>query len=360
MIYRALGLMSGSSLDGLDMAFVEFHEAGGKWTFELKQADCLPYSKEWEVKLAQATKLNAGEYLLLHTEYGRYIASQVKHFIEKYELDYQVQLISSHGHTTFHFPEQHTTGQLGDGASIAALTGIATVTDLRAVDMALGGQGAPIVPIGERLLWPGYPILLNLGGIANVSIQSNDKHVAFDICPANKVLNLLIQETGKAYDDGGSLAAQGTVNEPLLSALNALDYYSKPYPKSLANDFGIEIVYPLVKNAGLTLPDALATYVEHIAVQLKQALLSFKSEEPISMLITGGGAHHRYMGSRINYHLASLNITAEIPDASIINYKEAIVMALMGVLRWREEVNVYSAVTGAERNSVGGALWITT
>lgn len=363
MVYRAIGLMSGSSLDGLDIAFVQFQETGGKWTYEIIKADCHPYSDEWTARLSDAITLNARDYLLLHTAYGAYIGQAVHDFIAQHGLQYKVQLIASHGHTTFHMPDQKMTGQLGDGAAIAATTGINTVTDLRAMDVALGGQGAPIVPIGERILLSEYGFCLNLGGIANISLNDPGQNIAFDVCPANRVLNMLAQQAGKNYDEDGKLARAGKVDEKLLQQLNALDYYAKPYPKSLANDFGTDVVYPIVSAAGLSNEDALRTYVEHIAVQIKESAaallkLAKNNDEEQKLLATGGGALNGFMIERLQELLKPLNITVELPDENLIQYKEAVIMALMGVLRWREENNVLSSVTGASRNSIGGAVWI--
>ncbi|HLY71604.1 MAG TPA: anhydro-N-acetylmuramic acid kinase [Puia sp.] len=362
MIYKAIGIMSGSSLDGLDIAFVHFQENAGKWNFELIKASCYPYDAEWTNKLQSAHTLNAFQYQCLHTEYGHHIGRQVNNFIEENDLHYQVQLIVSHGHTTFHSPENKLTAQLGDGASIAAETGINTITDLRAMDIALGGQGAPLVPIGEILLFGGYDFYLNLGGIANLSFDNKQTYVAFDVCPANRVLNILASQTGKDYDDGGALAAAGKMDEELLSALGRLEYYSTAHPKSLPNSFGTEIILPLIKNSGCSIPDALRTYTEHIALQIKKAmeeLLSYRPPSPhYSLLITGGGAHNHFLTGRLQQTLQSLHITITFPEKDIIDFKEAIIMAFIGVLRWREENNVLASVTGARRNSIGGAVWI--
>ncbi|MBK5273016.1 MAG: anhydro-N-acetylmuramic acid kinase, partial [Bacteroidia bacterium] len=254
MVYRVVGLMSGSSLDGLDIAFVEFHENAGTWSFEIIQADCYNYSNEWVSKLKNAPSLSALDYQLLHVEYGHYIGQQVNHFIEVNNLNYQVALIASHGHTTFHLPSKKMTAQLGDGAAIAAETKLPVVTDLRSLDIAFGGEGAPIVPIGEQLLWNDYDFFLNIGGIANISFNGNTAsgsgYIAFDVCPANKVLNMLAKETGKDFDDEGTIAATGTINTDLLEKLNALDYYQRSYPKSLGNEFGTETVYPMIRDTG--------------------------------------------------------------------------------------------------------------
>ena len=362
--------MSGSSLDGLDLALVEFQEVSGKWSYAVKAAACYPYSYEWEEKLRTATLLNALDYQLLHTVFGQYIGEQVNLFIQKNKLQFRVQLIASHGHTTFHVPAQKMTAQLGDGAAIAAATGINVVSDLRAMDIALGGQGAPIVPIGEKLLWPEYDLLLNIGGIANLTLNNALNNIAFDVCAANRVLNLLAKEAGKNYDEGGSLAAKGKLRIELLNELNALDYYKKPYPKSLANDFGTEVVWKLIRDteygmqdSGNWIPDALRTYVEHIAVQVKLAITSpgISSRLPATgsrILVTGGGAHNTFLIDRLKDILSHHGIEVNIPEKELIDFKEAIVMALIGVLRWREENNVLSSVTGASRNSIGGAVWI--
>jgi len=365
MVYKVIGLMSGSSLDGLDIAYVELQDqpsssqrlAPRVWGYQLLHTSTLPYSDEWRRRLAGATGLSAFDYQLLHVEYGRYIGEQVNQFIEKHGLHYKVQLIASHGHTVFHDPARRMTAQLGDGAAIAATTRINVVSDLRAMDVALGGQGAPIVPIGERLLLAGYDYFLNLGGIANISHEG----IAFDVCPANRVLNALAEVEGKPFDAGGALAAMGSVDRRLLEQLNSLDYYSQAFPKSLANEFGTETVLPMVLQAGLSTADALRTYVEHIAVQIARAVerLAAGAAEGgdgarPKMLVTGGGAHNTFMVDR----LRSVGIDVVVPEAQLVDYKEALVMALIGVLRWREENNVLASVTGASRDSIGGAVWI--
>jgi len=243
------------------------------------------------------------------------------------------------------------TAQLGDGAPIAAITGLPVVTDLRTLDMALGGQGAPIVPIGEKWLFPTYAYFLNLGGIANVS--TGDR-IAFDVCPANRVLNLLASRKGASFDPGGAWASAGRLLPDLLAALNGLDYYRLPPPKSLDNAFGTEIVYGIIRDSGCSPEDGLRTYTEHIALQVAAAL---QGGAPGEMLVTGGGAHNRYLVARIAAHVEPLGIQVMVPDPDLVNFKEALVVALFGVLRWRQEVNVLASVTGASRDSIGGALW---
>lgn len=360
MVYRAIGLMSGSSLDGLDIAFVEFQENAGKWKFEILETACAGYSQEWMHRLNGATGLSAVEYQLLHIDYGHWLGQQVNNFIEEHGLQYKVALIASHGHTTFHIPSKKMTAQLGDGASIAAETQLPVVSDLRSLDLAFGGQGAPIVPIGEKLLLNEYSYFLNLGGIANISADT-DRYIAFDVCPANKVLNLLAAEKGKSYDAEGQMAGSGKINNELLQELNDQDYYRQPFPKSLANDFGTDHIYPLIKQKSISTEDALRTYVEHIAIQIKNSLQPFSSgEKPgnkIQLLVTGGGALNDFMVKVLRNHLSEIDIEVVIPEKNLINFKEATIMALIGVLRWRQEYNVFSSVTGSKRDSIGGALW---
>lgn len=361
MFYRVIGVMSGSSLDGLDIAFIEFEESRGKWTYEIMAAECKPYNSEWFQKLQNATNFSAYEYLLLHTAYGHYIGEQVNEFINKNELHHKVQLITSHGHTTFHAPQFKTTAQLGDGAAIAAATEINVVSDLRALDIAFGGQGAPIVPIGEKLLFNDYSLFLNLGGIANLSCKTEGGYIAFDVCAANKVLNLLAQADGKEYDENGTIATSGKVYTPLLTRLNALSYYSLSYPKSLANKFGTDEVFPLVNGFNISNADKLRTYSEHIVVQIGNSIKKLDAANKISgskLLVTGGGAFNGFLVHRLTQVLQSFKIEVVVPDAMLINYKEALVMGLIGVLRWREEYNVLDTVTGASRSSIGGAVWI--
>ena len=359
MVYKVIGLMSGSSLDGVDIAYVELQEQQATqrqgprgWGYSILQAATVPYPEEWRRRLAGATGLSAREYLLLHAEYGRYLGERVLEFIGEGGLEFRVQLISSHGHTAFHDPARRMTAQLGDGAAIAATTRINVVSDLRGVDVALGGQGAPIVPMGERLLLSGYDYFLNLGGIANIS---RDK-VAYDVCPANRVLNALAADAGMEYDAGGALAATGRVDAGLLERLNGLGYYGEGYPKSLANEFGTETVLPLVRQAGLPTADALRTVVEHVVEQVGRAVAVFNSGG--KLLATGGGAHNDFLVGRLRERLGATGVEVVVPDALLVDYKEAVVMALIGVLRWREENNVLASVTGASRDSINGAVWI--
>lgn len=361
MQYKVIGLMSGSSLDGLDIAYVHFEESAGKWSFEIRETACIPYLPVLKEKLSGATGLSAKEYLLLHTEFGHYLGTTVNDFIEEKGLAYQVQLIASHGHTSFHIPEKRMTAQLGDGAAIAAVTGIHTITDFRSSDIALGGQGAPVVPIGEKILFGEYDLFLNIGGIANISIRFPEP-IGFDVCPANRILNLLVADTEKGYDEDGRLASKGTVDVQLLNELNQVDYYQQPFPKSLSNDFGLTVVFPMIEKAKLPKEDALRTYVEHMVIQISKAakqliINGVKEGVSLTLLVTGGGAHNRFLMERLKSVLSVNGIELLLPEKELVDYKEALIIALMGVLRWREEENVLSSVTGSLRNNINGAIW---
>lgn len=362
MVYKAIGIMSGSSLDGLDIAFVHFQEIAGKWSYEIMHTDCYAYNTEWTNKLKNAISLTAFDYQLLHTDYGHYIGKEVNKFIHTYNLYHQVDLIASHGHTTFHVPNLQMTAQLGDGAAIAATTALPVVSDLRALDIAFGGQGAPIVPIGEKLLLTNYQYFLNLGGIANLSFNNPSNYIAFDVCAANRVLNMLVAPAGKDFDEDGKIAATGKINNALLNELNEQAYYQLSFPKSLANNFGTELIYPLIQKYQLSMPDALRTYVEHIAIQIKNTIQTITPQPLLtthhSLLTTGGGALNSFMIERISEQLKEFTIEVIVPDNTLINFKEALIMALIGVLRWREENNVLASVTGAKRNSINGAVWM--
>lgn len=358
MVYNVIGLMSGSSLDGLDLAFVTLTEISGKWSYELVAAACMPYTEQWKHDLRNAAQMTVPEYLKLDTRYGHYLAQQVNAFIAQNQLEHKVHFIASHGHTTWHEPAAGTTAQIGDSAAIAAHTLLPVIANLRSMDVALGGQGAPIVPIADRHLLSEYHFCLNLGGIANITVNQPEP-IAFDICPANQLLNFFAEKEGLQFDDDGALAAQGVLDQQALDAANNADFYQLPAPKSLHNGFSIDAILPLLQNINST-NNALHTACHHIAAQIAKAIEPFANPlQEQTLLITGGGAHNTFLVNTIQQYLSKLgDIMVVVPDEGLVNYKEAIAMALIGALRWREEVNVLSSVTGATINSVNGAIWV--
>ncbi len=355
--------MSGSSMDGLDVVFVHFLENAGHWSYEIKAADCYNYEERWRERLTKAPEAAAADYCLLHADYGHYLGKQVNRFIEAYGLHLQMDVIASHGHTVFHRPERGMTAQIGDGAAIAAETGVAVVSDLRNMDVAFGGQGAPLVPMGEKWLFPDYPLCLNLGGIANLSFHKETDCTAYDICPANKVMNMLAVKEGQVFDKNGEIARAGKVSNPLLEELNALSYYEKKPPKSLANEFGTRTVFSVIEKYSLSTADKMRTFVEHVVDQIeKNVALLLIDQHPLTseyqLLVTGGGALNTFLLTCIQERLRAYGVEPVVPDSDTVLYKEAIIMAFLGVLRWRENNSTLPSVTGASRASIGGALWM--
>ena len=346
--FKVIGLMSGSSLDGVDIAYVNFSHDNKRWFFQIVEAGNVPYSSYWKEQLAEAFNKKPEDLKELDKEYGRYLGTITKRFIEKYELE--PKLIASHGHTIFHRPDEGFTLQIGDGQEIAKATGITTVNDFRSEDVMKGGQGAPLVPIGDRHLFADYPICLNIGGIANVSYEYEGKRIAYDICIANQMLNYLANKLGYDYDNNGSFARQGKVNLDLLKTFNDNSYYDKEAPKSLGREFFEKYQHQIIEESSLDIRDILATATEHIASQIVK---STDILEKSKMLITGGGAKNNYLVERIS-ELSKHEVV--IPDSMIIDYKEALIFAFLGTLKMEGKINVLSSVTGATSDSSSGTI----
>lgn len=360
--YHVLGLMSGSSLDGLDIAYCRFVNNTGGWQFELLQTAVVEFTPEWIDRLKALPQSNARTLWQTHAALGNYFGECAAAFIAKHHLSGKVDVIASHGHTIFHFPPEGFTTQIGDGAAIAARTGVPVVCDLRTADIAQGGQGTPIVPIGDKLLFTGHRFCLNIGGIANISCKKDTGDiVAFDICAANQVLNNLAGMLGKEYDAGGAIARSGKLNTGLLDELSKAAFYSQPYPKSLDNSFSRTVVWPVLEQATIPVEDKLRTYTELIAHQVGAHIKAITVREGITLsaadkiLVTGGGAFNTYLTERIQ---ALSGVTVDVPTDELVKFKEALVIALMGVLRMRGEVNVLRSVTGAKKDTTGGAMYL--
>lgn len=341
--------MSGTSLDGLDIAFCEFVEEVGTWTYKIQCAETIPYTTEWKTALSVIGSGSAADFVTTDVEYGHLTGRLTRDFIERNNI--RADFIASHGHTVFHQPERKITSQVGRGSAIAAETGLPVVCDFRSKDVALGGQGAPLVPIGDDLLFHEFDFCLNIGGFANISFQSGGKRIAYDVCPANILLNQLALQEGFDYDPEGRMAAGGIVDKILLDTLNLLPYYMQPFPKSLGREWVVQHILPLLNSSGLPVRDLLATICEHIAIQVAA---SAGQKNGNRLLITGGGAFNAFLVSRIRHHATPEII---IPDAPTINFKEALIFAFLGVLRWRNEPNCLRSVTGALADSSGGAIY---
>ncbi len=346
MIFHAIGLMSGTSLDGLDICFARF-EKQSSWNFEIIKAETLAYPAAWEEKLRDSIHLPAEQLLELHADYGFYLGQSVKDFIKKHQLQ-DIDLIASHGHTVFHQPQKKFTLQIGDGRAIKLETNLPVVYDFRSQDVLMGGNGAPLVPIGDELLFSQYDACLNLGGFSNISLKVNTQRIAFDIAPVNIVLNVLAKMMGKNFDQNGDLARTGNINTELLAQLNALPFYQQPYPKSLGVEWCNEHIFPLLEN--IEVPDALATFTEHIAVQIANV---FNNHQLKDVLFTGGGTYNRYLTEKIQ---SKTDAQTVIPGRQIIEYKEAMIFAFMGLLRINNEINVLSSATGSLYDHSSGVI----
>ncbi|MDP3452920.1 MAG: anhydro-N-acetylmuramic acid kinase [Bacteroidales bacterium] len=344
---RIIGIMSGTSLDGLDLCFTQFDYRDGKWSYDILQAEAEDYPLEIKNKLATAQKMTALEYAHFNSDYGLYLGRRVKCFIDKYNL--KPDYIASHGHTIFHQPAIRFTAQIGSGAGIAAESGVDTICDFRTTDVALYGQGAPLVPVGDRNLFAAFDYCLNMGGFSNISYNSGDTRVAYDISPVNYVLNHYTRKVGLDYDKDGEIARSGKCNSELLERLNNLDFYTKSGPKSLGREWVEDVVIPLIDSAGLSLEDRLTTFCEHVAIQIGGHIKSGK------VLLTGGGAFNKYLVERMSANAPQCEYF--VPDSMTVNFKEALIFAFLGALYISDMPNCLKSVTGAKYDNIGGALY---
>lgn len=344
MLYKVIGLMSGTSLDGLDIAYCHYQIQNNKWSYTIIKAETLPYSESWVEKLVSAESSSAYEFARADKEFGEFLAASVNNFIARHNLE--VDIICSHGQTIFHRPEIKLTTQIGDINVLAAKTGILTIGDFRRLDLALGGQGAPLVPIGDRHLFGHYAQCLNLGGFSNISFERDNERIAYDVCPVNIVLNALARRQGMPYDKDGEMARSGEINKDLLSRLNDLEFYKIKEKKSLGKEWVLENVMPLLDEYDLKTSSLLATFSEHVADQLAKNISG-------EVLVTGGGAYNKFLISRLR---AKTSSKVHIPEKTIIDYKEAMIFGFLGVLRLRNEVNALASVTGASRDSCTGLI----
>lgn len=356
MLYRVIGVMTGTSMDGIDVVYchIYFDEL---WTYKIIKAGCKPIPQNWKTRLQQLQKATAFEFSKADVDFGQFLGETINSFINENQLQNEVDFIASHGQTIFHQPQKGVTVQLGDGAAISAVCKLPVVCNFRTMDVALGGQGAPIVPIGDKLFFSGYEFCLNIGGITNISFKNKKEIFAYDICPANLVLNELARQNGNEYDKDGELARLGKIDEKLLDELNTLEFYKKKSPKSLGQEFVDTVFLPALEKNNTNVNDKLRTVVEHIAMQVGKEVNYFSEKYNLKntkMLVTGGGAFNTFLIERIKEF--SL-VEVVIPNEQTVKFKEALVMALIGVLRFRNEINVLSSVTGAVQDTCGGEIY---
>ncbi len=346
--YHIIGVMSGTSLDGIDLAEINFDYSGGNWNFQILTAETVPYSSFWRDELREAIHYSKENLERLDFKYTEKLSEEISKFIRKNNIQ-EIDAVCSHGHTVFHRPEKGLTYQIGNLPRISKMLGHTVVCDFRVQDVQLGGQGAPLVPIGDRLLFSEYDFCLNLGGFANCSFEKNGERIAYDICPVNIVLNQYAEKCGKDFDEDGKLAASGMVNQNLLSKLNSLQFYSENPPKSLGLEWVSENIFPLLEAAEISSEDILRTFTEHIAMQLAEQFF-----ENSTVFITGGGAFNSFLIERLK-DIASVEVI--IPSTKIVEYKEALIFGLLGVLKLRKEVNCLASVTGASKDHSSGKIF---
>lgn len=347
--FISIGVMSGTSLDGLDLVACRF-TFSKSWNYEVLKAVTIPYAHKWMNKLSAAAELPAFDLALLNNEFGKFIGKQVAGFCS--DLPQKPDLVSSHGHTVFHQPLNRLTLQIGSGPFIAAYSGLPTACDFRSLDVALKGQGAPLVPIADELLFGDYELCLNLGGIANVSFREDGERKAFDICPANMAFNHFIKELGYEYDLDGNLGRTGQVQDELLTLLNGLEFYQQKGPKSLGREWFENEFLPLINSFQLSPADVLRTLYEHVSDQISIAVDCYPKGQ---ILITGGGAHNVFL---IELFSEKTKHKTKVPSEQLIDFKEAISFAFLGVLRLKKEVNCLKSVTGADHDHSGGTIYL--
>ena len=350
--WDGIGIMSGTSLDGIDLAWCHFtRKEDGGWNYRIEKAVTVPYTDDFRQRLSDAPNLSALEYVKLNNDVAAVFAKAVNDWLGDGP---RPDFIASHGHTVFHQPEIGLTTQIGNGAVLAAQTKILTICDFRTKDVALGGQGAPLVPIGDELLFGEYDACLNLGGFSNISYRVDNKRIAYDISPCNMALNVVANRAGLPYDKDGQLSRNGQILPKLLQKLNNLDYYHQNPPKSLGKEWFENVFHPVLESflANNTLTDVARTVVEHIAMQI----VANVPETAQTLLITGGGAHHAFLIQQIKHQRDSLKII--VPNNLIVDYKEALIFAFLGLLRLNGEINCLRSVTGAREDSCGGCIYL--
>jgi len=348
--YRIVGVMSGTSLDGIDLVYVSFYNKTDTWSYKIHSSETVTYSKKWFSTLKHLVSKSIKEVVEIDANYTQFLAKIIKEFIKNNHI-HDIDAVCSHGHTALHQPENKLTYQIGNLPSFFEILQETIVCNFRIQDVELGGQGAPLVPIGDKLLFKNYEFCLNLGGFANISTEVDEKRIAYDICPVNIVLNHYVSFLKLDFDDEGKIASTGTIQKELLETLNSLEFYKQNYPKSLGLEWVEREVLPIIDSYNLVTKDILRTFIEHVAIQISQEINKASTSK---VLITGGGAYHKFLIERIQSMTLNKLI---IPENTLIEFKEAIVFGFLGVLKLREEVNCLSSVTGAKHDHSSGIIY---
>ncbi len=346
--YNVIGLMSGTSLDGVDIVYVNF-KLDKYWKYEIINSKTYKYKKKWNILLKDISQKKINFIEKININYTRLLSKYIKDFINEFSIE-NIDFISSHGHTALHQPSNSLTYQIGNLPILAKYINQKVVCDFRVQDVKLGGQGAPLVPVGEEYLFPKYNTLINLGGFANITRINKDNLIAYDICPINIVFNYLSRKMEYEYDDRGYIASTGNINDDLYSHLQRLNYYKQKPPKSLGVEWVNSQIHTILKNFQYTpIKDLMNTFSNHFAFQIAKNI-----GEQDQVLITGGGAYNDYLINRIK-KLTNSKLT--IPDPNIIEYKEALIFSFLGLLRVLEINNCYSSVTGAKKDHCSGIIY---
>ena len=347
--FRILGVMSGTSLDGIDLAYLAFTKEE-RWEASILKAETIEYPKKWVEALKTSAELSRAEITVLDEKYTEYLAEVIQQFIQKNKI-VKLDAVCSHGHTILHQPEKGFTVQIGNLPKLATMLQQKVVCDFRVQDVELGGQGAPLVPIGDRLLFGDYDYCLNLGGFANISTEIESKRIAYDICPVNTVLNEYASRLGFAFDRDGAIARNAEVNQDLLKELNSLSFYQQKPPKSLGIEWVNSVIFPILEKSESTSEEIIATFTEHVAVQLSENIQHYSSQK---VLVTGGGAFNTYLIELLQQKTKAQII---LPQKNLIEFKEALIFGFLGVLRLENEINVLASVTGASKNHSSGKIF---
>jgi anhydro-N-acetylmuramic acid kinase len=348
--YNVIGVMSGTSLDGIDLVYINFQKEIN-WSFKVGCTETIKYSKKWFDILKRLVSFPIEELQRIDDDYTEYLAGVIKDFINKNQIK-NIDAICSHGHTALHQPYKRLTYQIGNLPTLADLLNQNVVCNFRVQDVKLGGQGAPLVPIGDELLFSEYDFCLNLGGFANISMNFDGERIAYDICPVNIVLNKYVNQLGLPYDDEGRIAKSGSLNFKLLDKLNNLEFYNEEQPKSLGLEWVNHNIFPIMDSFQLDLKDLLRTFIEHIAIQIASET---NKKADATVLATGGGVYNTYLIERIKHHSKTAIL---LPSKNIIEFKEALIFGFLGVLKLRNEVNCLKSVTGASKDHSSGIMFL--
>jgi anhydro-N-acetylmuramic acid kinase len=349
--FKVIGLMSGTSLDGLDIAYCTFSEKKNGWKYSIKKADTLKYTPGWSQKLSGAHLLSAEELLSLDVAYGKFLGKACDTFVRRHNV--KVDFIASHGHTVFHQPKKGITLQIGNGNALHAACGIPVIYDFRNLDVQLGGEGAPLVPAGDKFLFSEYDVCLNLGGIANLSMDVKGQRIAFDVCFINMGLNYLAAKLGKTFDDEGRASSMGHINETMLKKLDEVYASLRKKRPSLGREIFEQHIKPVLDMPDVNVNDKLRTFTQSSAKEIGLAILSGKTNPKV--LCTGGGTFNSFFVSCLLEYCGDRAVLI-IPEPEVVKFKEALVFSFLGVLRMLRQPNCLKSVTGASRNSCGGVL----